>query len=202
MSLASFVEEEIESTPQEIEELKKVQLISQLEFENVSICQAVQKNNKRLHKKGSFLRKALWLGCYYGNELKSGYIPDVRLGWIDSAVGWGVFAKRPFKKGEFIGQYCGVVRKRRKEDRRNGYCFEYPLSEGVFASYVIDAQNRGGIARWINHSFRPNLATDLVILDFIPHILLSVNQPIAKGEQLFYDYGADYWSYRPNPKEL
>ncbi|MBI3901250.1 MAG: SET domain-containing protein-lysine N-methyltransferase, partial [Chlamydiia bacterium] len=98
--------------------------------------------------------------------------------------------------GEFISEYGGILRKREKIDQKNSYCFQYALSEDHFLPYNIDARDQGGVARWINHSFHPNLFTTLATCDEITHVILLANEPIPKGAQLLYDYGPDYWASR------
>jgi hypothetical protein len=138
----------------------------------------------------------LWLGSYYKKELQNGAEPDVTIRWIDPLVGWGVFTNRPFKKMEYIAEYVGKVRKRRRSDSKNGYCFEYA------SKYNIDAMEEGGLSRYINHSSKPNLNSSLAWKDGIGHIILYTKEPVAKGVQLCYDYGPDYWAKRPAPREL
>lgn len=70
------------------------------------------------------------------------------------------------------------------------------MTEETFLPYNIDAQDQGGITRFINHSFTPNLLTTPATFDEITHILLLTNEPIPRGAQLLYDYGSDYWEAR------
>lgn len=179
-----------------------IQWLLKLEFESPELLSTIQEKMSNLHAKGKLSKRELWLGSYYGRELQSAHFPDVRISWINSQVGWGVFANRHFKKGEWIGEYCGLVRKRRKKDRLNAYCFEYRLSQEVATKYLIDAENQGNLARFINHSSNPNLITDLVYCNGLPHVILTVKNPVAKNEQLLYDYGPDYWSCQGLPLGL
>lgn len=173
-----------------------------LYFQEEKVRKKIIKQTRALYRKGELTRRQLWMGSYYRQEIESPFIPDVVFRWIDETVGWGLFADRAFRKGEFIGEYGGVLRKRKREDRKNSYCFQYAISEEHFPSYNIDARDRGGVTRWINHSFQPNLLTTLATFDEVTHIILVVNEPIPKGAQLFYDYGKDYWAARKGLKIL
>ncbi|MDE3055128.1 MAG: SET domain-containing protein [Verrucomicrobiota bacterium] len=184
LSLASF------------EEVMGCLFLPQLHFADPKFLHCVEKKTEKLRKKGELTRKQLWLGSYYRQEIESGYTPDLFFRWIDEEIGWGVFAARPFRKGEFIGEYGGVLRKKRRIDRRNSYCFQYAVAEEHPLPYNIDAREQGGVARWINHSFRPNLLTMLATFDSVSHILLLAGEAIPRGAQLLYDYGADYWASR------
>ncbi len=194
-------EEKLLSIP-EFEALTNFAFVPQLDFGDRKTLQRLAARTEQLHKRGEFTRHQLWLGSYYRKEIESLFLPDIIFRWIDPDIGWGVFAHRPFKKREFIGEYCGKVRKRRREDRKNAYCFEYAAAAGVPTPYIIDAQNQGGIARFINHSDTPNLLSTLATFDRISHIILLANEPIPKGAQLLYDYGPDYWSTRKRPQHL
>jgi len=170
--------------------------IPYIAYEKASIAHYVSKRLKKLHKQGYLPREQLWLGVYYKKEIKSLFFPDVVVRWIDDVVGWGVFAARTFKKGDFISEYAGKIRRRKFFDMKNAYCFEYVLTAGVSTSYVIDGQDQGGIGRLINHSSRPNIRSQVVTCDWSNHVILTAEETISTGTQLLYDYGDSYWSKR------
>lgn len=173
-----------------------------LTFDSSLIREKIIKKTEKLYKKGELSRQQLWFGSYFKPEMDVPFIPDVVVRYIDPVLGWGVFANRDFKKMEFIAEYTGLVRKSKRNDRTNAYCFEYTLANGVKTPYTIDAQDRGGIGRLINHSTSPNLQSSLATVDFMSHVILITSQPIQKGVQLFYDYGPDYWSKREAPVNM
>lgn len=194
-------EEELLSLEQ-FEKCVGAKWIFKLDFETPALFSTLQKQGSKLHAKGEMTREQIWLGRYFQKEILSSDLPDVAIQWIDPILGWGVFAMRDFKKMEFIAEYVGTVRKRKKADVKNGYCFEYLLASGSSSPYTIDALDQGGLARYINHSGDPNLLSSLATLDHISHIILYAKEPIAKGEQLCYDYGPDYWAGRMAPISL
>ncbi|HSX14189.1 MAG TPA: SET domain-containing protein-lysine N-methyltransferase [Chlamydiales bacterium] len=168
-------------------------------FEKPSFRESIRKKIEKLYKKGELTRQQLWFGAYYKKEIESLLIPDIEIRYINQTLGYGVFAARDFAKMEFIAQYSGLVRKSRRSDRMNAYCFEYTLANGVKTPYTVDAQDQGGIARMINHSEYPNLQSSLATIDFLNYIVLITSRPVKRGEQFCYDYGPDYWSHREKP---
>ena len=187
---------------EEFEEIVQTKIISELDFKNFTTKQKVISKTKKLYEKGLLSRNQLWMGSYYRKELENMRLPDVQLRWINEEIGWGVFAKRNFKQGEFIGEYIGTVRKRQRFDKKNAYCFEYLLCPERASDYIIDAKDCGGLARFINHSSAPNVLPALATIDWITHVIFIADTMIPKGSQLFYNYGPDYWSHRAEPKEL
>ena len=186
----------------EFEKMTGARFIPQLDFESALLLTRLIRQSKKLYAAGEFSRKQLWLGSYFCQEVLSFPIPDVTLRYIDSSLGWGVFAARDFKEMEFISEYAGKVRKRRWSDKKNAYCFEYLVASGHSTSYVIDACGQGGIGRYINHSFTPNLISALVTIDHVSHVILVTHQRIPKGTQLSFDYGATYWKDRLAPRTI
>lgn len=103
--------------------------------------------------------------------------------------GWGVFALEPINKNKRIVKYEGELidhresLKRETEYLRRGeiWCFT------VNRRWVRDANVGGNIARFINHSCRPNCYTQIVGLD----IWIRAARNIEAGEELTYDYNTD-----------
>jgi hypothetical protein len=175
--------------------------VPKLDFEALLLANLVKKGAK-LHKKGELTLEQMWLGAYFKKDLLSDQLPDVAIRWINSTLGWGVFTVRPFKKMEFIAEYTGKVRKKRKEDEKNSYCFEYVIEQGGKSPYTIDARDQGGLSRYINHSETPNLSSSVATSGGISHVILYTKEAIAKDVQLCYHYGPDYWSKRSAPLPL
>jgi hypothetical protein len=189
-------------TLEEWESLSRTSFSTSLEFDRPSLREKVVQKTEKLYRKGELSRQQLWFGSYFKEEMDALFIPDVVIRYIDPIFGWGVFANRNFKKMEFIAEYSGLLRKVKRSDKENSYCFEYTFANGVKSPYTIDAQDKGGIGRLINHSRTPNLQSSLATVDFVSHVILITNQAIEKGSQLCYDYGPDYWSRRESPRQL
>lgn len=217
--------EEEDVSLEEWEQTSGVKMIFSLEEENEQVKRALDRLGEKLHKKRRFMTSRLgrflslfaspvaivkkelrmqqiWRGHYYQKEIAEPFIPDVVLRWIDPRIGWGVFAARPFKAGEFIAEYLGVLRKKRRADRYNAYCFAYVSEAGRATSFVIDAKEHANIARYVNHSQKPNVEPVLATIGLRTHLILLTKRPIREGEQLCYDYGPDYWTKRSAPMAL
>lgn len=187
---------------EEFEKINGAQWKTKLEFENPKILSDLLRQGEKLYEKGELTLEQIWLGKYFKKEILAGANPNVALRYINRELGWGVFAAQDLKKMQFIAEYVGKVRKRRKEDEKNAYCFEYVIANGISTPYTIDASEQGALARYINHSASPNLEASLATFEHLSHVILYAKEPIAKGTQLCYDYGPDYWSKRKAPISL
>ena len=170
--------------------------VPQVEFEDFGLLARIARKSLSLHKRRALTERQLWLGAYFQKELLAASPPEVSLRWIDDEMGWGIFAKRDFQPMQFIAEYSGLFRRKRRGDDQNAYCFECPLIRGESSRFLIDARDFGGISRYINHSDAPNLESALATVLGMPHVLLLTSRPIKKGEELRYDYGTDYWKRR------
>lgn len=102
-----------------------------------------------------------------------------------SSAGLGLFAAQAFKKGDCVIEYTGEVISETEANRRGGkYLFE--LND----NWTIDGKNRKNIARYINHSCRPNCYPELNETETA--IFIYAKRNIALGEEITYDYGTDY----------
>jgi len=100
-------------------------------------------------------------------------------------TGLGVFATEPIRKGKYIVEYTGPLLSNKKcEDIENKYLFE------VNARWTIDGSPRSNVARYINHSCRPN--ADPMIRDW--RIWIKAIRNIAPGDEITYDYGKDHFN--------
>ena len=103
--------------------------------------------------------------------------------------GWGVYATRDIAKNTRIIDYAGekisnqesLKRERRYIKRGHIWCFK------LTSRTVVDAAVGGNLARFINHSCRPNCY--IHIADHT--IWIRAARDIAKGEELTYDYSTD-----------
>jgi len=108
-----------------------------------------------------------------------------------SRTGLGLFATRPIRKGDFIIKYWGPrVSNKVADDLDNRYLFE------INSRWTIDGSPRRNIARYINHSCRPNAETDIVKGE----ILISAIRNIEPGDEITYDYGKDHFEGFIKPK--
>src|SRR4051812_5446348 len=102
-----------------------------------------------------------------------------------SKAGLGLFALKPIKKGEFIAHYTGRIITNAEADRLwTKYLFE------LNSRWTVDGSPRRNIARYINHSCRPNAETDIKRGE----ILISAMKNIEAGDEITYDYGKDHFN--------
>lgn len=115
------------------------------------------------------------------STIKSNYPEGLRVG--KSSAGLGLFALRPFKKGERIIEYVGRTLSTAEEyTSKSKYLFE------VHKRKTIDGAVRTNIARYINHSCRPNCEPEIER----GHIYIDAIRNIKEGEEFSYDYGKEY----------
>jgi len=101
-----------------------------------------------------------------------------------SLAGLGLYTKIPFKKGEFVIEYTGKMITSREADEKCGkYLFE------INSKWTIDGSGRNNLARYINHSCRPNCEAYIVG----KKIKIMAKKNIEAGEELSYNYGKEYF---------
>jgi SET domain-containing protein len=109
--------------------------------------------------------------------------------------GNGIFATELIKKGERVIRYTGALRTHEEVDEdygdleENGHTFLFTLND----EYVIDANVRGNIARWMNHSCDPNCESEVEEdpkgRKLKDKVFINALRNIKPGEELTYNYG-------------
>jgi SET domain-containing protein len=106
-----------------------------------------------------------------------------------STTGLGLFATKLIKQAAYIATYRGrrisAVEAELRERRGAKYMFE------LNRRWVIDGSPRWNVARYINHSCRPN-AKAVVRKGRIVFVAL---RSIAPGEEITYNYGREYFEF-------
>lgn len=101
-----------------------------------------------------------------------------------SQTGFGLFASAPIKKGKAVIEYIGErIPASEGDSRDNRYIFN------VSSRFDIDGSPRYNIARYINHSCRPNCEA----INRRGRIFIVARKNIQAGEELAYHYGKDHF---------
>ncbi|KAL2758345.1 hypothetical protein ACRALDRAFT_1011064, partial [Sodiomyces alcalophilus JCM 7366] len=111
--------------------------------------------------------------------------------------GYGVRANRCFEPNQIIMEYTGeIITEEECENRMNS---KYKKNDCYYLmsfdqNMIIDATN-GSIARFVNHSCKPNCKMVKWIVGCQPRMaLFAGDQPIMTGDELTYDYNFDPFS--------
>ena len=186
-------------TAEVFQETFHVKELSSLVFLEEKVEQKiVQKTAKKLTLK-KVRQTNDWSLAMYREERKRGPFNDLVIRFMNPLVGYGVYTLSTIPSDTYIGEYLGVVRKRKwRADRSNDYIFGYVIGS-YDTPFVIDAKEQGNFTRFVNHSFTPNLTSKWMIIDGISHIIFFSNRKIEPGEQLTYDYGPYFWKKRSFP---
>jgi SET domain-containing protein len=102
-----------------------------------------------------------------------------------SIAGLGLFATQPIKKGSFIIEYVGPLMDDDETQKKGG---KYLFALGK--TWTIYGTNRKNIARYINHSC---VRTNCEPVQYAMRIKIRATRDIKPGEELFYDYGKEYF---------
>ncbi|KAI7631245.1 hypothetical protein KC319_g16506, partial [Hortaea werneckii] len=108
--------------------------------------------------------------------------------------GFGVRSCRSFAPGQIIMEYTGEIitesecQRRMREVYKNMHCYYLmELERGL----IIDG-TRGSMARFINHSCKPNCEVRMVKVNGTPRMgVFAGEDGVTTGEELSYDYNFD-----------
>lgn len=109
-----------------------------------------------------------------------------------TTTGLGLFATKRIPKGKRIIEYTGPLISNEEVEQSNGKYFF-----GVNRKWSIDGSPRSNIARYINHSCKPNAEARLSSRRRVWIWSLKTIQP---GEEISYDYGKEYFEGVIEPK--
>lgn len=123
------------------------------------------------------------------------------LRFMNTQIGFGLFARYAIQTGEVVAQYCGeYVSKRTKY---KNYC--YIPNKTCSYNLLLDAHHIGNIARFVNHGPEPDSQTHpgkylTANVDVKNHrmygtsrIVLIASRDIQPGEQILSSYGRQYF---------
>ena len=106
-------------------------------------------------------------------------------------AGRGLFTLDPIPKGACIIEYVGpTLDEAAWVDSRNRYLFK------VTEKKTINGWNKKNLARFINHSCRPNCEIEIRK----GRVFVMAKRAIKADEELAYDYGKEYLDWFIKPK--
>jgi hypothetical protein len=106
-----------------------------------------------------------------------------------SATGLGLFATKPIKRAAYIATYRGPRISTEEADRREARGARYMFT--LNSRWTIDGSPRLNVARYINHSCRPNAKP----VGRNGGIVIVALRRIEPREEITYDYGREYLNY-------
>jgi SET domain-containing protein len=106
-----------------------------------------------------------------------------------SHTGLGMFATKPIMRGGYIATYRGRRISNKEADRRERLGAKYMFE--LNRRWTIDGSPRWNVARYINHSCRPNCKP----VTRKGRIVIVAKRPIKPEEEITYHYGREYLEY-------
>ncbi|HUD86842.1 MAG TPA: SET domain-containing protein [Xanthobacteraceae bacterium] len=106
-----------------------------------------------------------------------------------SLTGLGLFAIKPIKRAAHIAAYRGRIISTEEADRREARGARYMFE--LTTKWTIDGSPRWNLARYINHSCRPNAQP----IGRKGGIVIVALRRIEPGEEITYNYGREYLKY-------
>jgi SET domain-containing protein len=105
-------------------------------------------------------------------------------------IGLGLFTKVNLRKGDHIGYYTGKILTD-EQANSNRYIESRYLLWVCRDWWIYGEGKEAGYTRYINHSSKPN--AELVVSVRWKTARFKALKNIKAGEELFFDYGKDYW---------
>ncbi len=110
-------------------------------------------------------------------------IPHTSLQVKRSSAGLGLFARKTIHPGEYI-EYIGDII---TDEKANSLPHARYLFE-INSKWTINGATRKNVARYINHSCKPNCES----IQKGKQVFIKAIKTISQGEELCYDYGEEY----------
>jgi SET domain-containing protein len=125
---------------------------------------------------------------FFESSTKCAAVPHRKYRIGRSRSGLGLFATRPFRKREYIVTYRGRLLPNDEADRLEARGSRYMFE--INSRWTIDGSRRWNVARYVNHSCRPNAEA---IERRGPKIVYVARRRIKPDEEITVDYGKDYF---------
>ena len=110
--------------------------------------------------------------------------------------GWGLFALEPISAESFVCEYTGDIvrnlvgdkRERQYENEGLPHMYLFRIDE----EYIVDATQRGGKARFLNHSCYPNCRSNNVNVGRHQTISFTAIRNIKPHDEITFNYKMEY----------
>lgn len=143
----------------------------------------------------------IYLEEKYGKKISKNIKTHIYIKKVNDQIGYGLFAEKPLKADALIGEYTGVVQEAFHYDpsdkvtsAKTEYAWDYPDELQDLPPLEINARYAGGVLRFVNHSFQPNLRIEHAVIDNEWKIFFVADENIDADTELFVDYGDAYWA--------
>jgi SET domain-containing protein len=113
-----------------------------------------------------------------------------------SRTGLGLFATKPIEKKTIIVEYRGRRITNAEADRLEAQNSKYMYE--LNTRWTVDGSSRSNVARYANHSCRPNAESDVLLGPRAQGrrggmVIIRAIRNIQPGDEITYDYGKDYF---------
>jgi hypothetical protein len=172
----------------------KIEYLAQPIFESQELLNEILTYTHKAKSDEIISSERIWMGVYYDKEIQQGIHPRMRVQWIDDEVGFGVFAAERIYPCSYVGEYIGLIQRRKsKHLHESNYCIRYTAWPVSKRPCVVDAESMGNFTRFINHSDHPNISLVCTYWRNLPRLVFISTQEIPEGTQLVFDYGKTFW---------
>lgn len=112
----------------------------------------------------------------------------------------GLYTSRFISQGEMVVEYVGEIVGLRVADKReieylSGKKLQYKSACYFFRidqEHIVDATQKGGIARFVNHSCLPNCVARIISVRNEKKVVFFAERDIYPGEEITYDYNFNH----------
>lgn len=146
---------------------------------------------------GASLAGLVVASAYFANEERQAPLDETYFEVREvPSMGYGLFALKPIEAGTYIFDYGGEVLDEVALFAR------YPQGDGLYVAGITDDLYIDGVdpelsnlARWMNHAYAPKANVEKRKQRLGPRkaMHLYASRKIKKGDELRFDYGAEYW---------
>ncbi|OAX40547.1 SET domain-containing protein [Rhizopogon vinicolor AM-OR11-026] len=114
-----------------------------------------------------------------------------------ATYGLGAFAAQDMKRGDYIGDYVGIFMTHDDTNsldvvtKYSGRNYLFEVSPDMHE--LFDAARVGNPTRFLNHDTDANCDARVLLVNGEHHIGFYTIKAVARGEELFLNYGEQYW---------